>query len=364
VLPRWRIDGGGLVTRVVAPGLALRGETYDPTGRYLLAGTAPEDDPWFDAPIGAPYSVWDATTGQRVLAVDEGMATPGIDASWLGAGRLIVTDTDPDGKNPVYRVIDVRTGVSSDAGDIPDDACCLWPAPDGAVYVQDPDHRDGFHIDAYDGATLTRTGLSFPLDGGEPYVVTFTPDGAQVAFTTYQEGPTPYTTSVYDTRTGRLVARGLVGKWVTAITPSGDVVGVTPDGVALYDATTLERVRPLPRAVGQAWSLHVSNDGHTLLAWTRGQTAVQLVDLRSGALLGDGLPASFPPWEGAALRPDGRELAYTVAQGIAIWDLDPAHQYAAACHIAGRELTTDEWATYLADLGPWRATCADVLPGT
>ena len=63
----------------------------------------------------------------------------------------------------------------------------------------------------------------------------------------------------------------------------------------------------------------------------------------------------------AVLLTRGSELAYDVAEGIAIWDLDPEHQYRAACRIAGRELTTDEWTAYLSGLGTRRATCADVL---
>ena len=85
------------------------------------------------------------------------------------------------------------------------------------------------------------------------------------------------------------------------------------------------------------------------------------VDLRSGERLGPGLPETTPVFWSAVLLTQGSELAYDVAEGIAIWDLDPEHQYRAACRIAGRELTTDEWTAYLSGLGTRRATCADVL---
>jgi hypothetical protein len=46
------------------------------------------------------------------------------------------------------------------------------------------------------------------------------------------------------------------------------------------------------------------------------------------------------------------------ADGIAVWDLDPAHWIPAACRIAGRSLTREEWVTYLGLLEPYRQTCA------
>jgi DNA-binding SARP family transcriptional activator len=354
VISRWRIDGGGPVSRVIAPGLTLVGETYDPTGRYVIAATPPPVGQEAVATPGAPYSVWDTTTGERVLTVDKGDG-----ASWLGPGRLLVSDPGPDGV-PSYRIVDVATGRSSDAGDLPDGVDHWARSPDGTLWFQTHDST-GYGLDAYDGTTLARTGVHLDLGGGYPYVITFTPDGGRVAVTTYEEGAVPFHTYVFDTRTAGPISQGLPDVWDTQITPAGEVIGVRPRDIAVYDGSSLQRLRPLPRAAGQARSLHVSDDGRTLLAWTWGAVAVWLVDLRSGAVLGDGLASSSWPYFGAALRPDGREFAYTVAQGIAVWDLDPAHQYQAACRIAGRELTADEWATYLADLGPQRATCADVL---
>jgi hypothetical protein len=55
--------------------------------------------------------------------------------------------------------------------------------------------------------------------------------------------------------------------------------------------------------------------------------------------------------------PDGTELAANIPSGIALWDLRPSSQAEAACRMAGRDLTDDEWKAYLADLGPYRSTC-------
>jgi len=40
-----------------------------------------------------------------------------------------------------------------------------------------------------------------------------------------------------------------------------------------------------------------------------------------------------------------------------VWDLRPASHQAAACRMAGRDLTRDEWAAHLGELGEYRSTC-------
>ena len=67
-----------------------------------------------------------------------------------------------------------------------------------------------------------------------------------------------------------------------------------------------------------------------------------------------------------SLSLDGRWLAVGGAarrarrrrdQATQIWDLDPTHWVSAACGVAGRNLTREEWATHIGDLAPYRPTC-------
>ncbi len=43
--------------------------------------------------------------------------------------------------------------------------------------------------------------------------------------------------------------------------------------------------------------------------------------------------------------------------GIKVWDLDPERWMVAACQLAGRNLTREEWETNIGDLADYRATC-------
>lgn len=61
----------------------------------------------------------------------------------------------------------------------------------------------------------------------------------------------------------------------------------------------------------------------------------------------------------AVLRPDGRQAAAVSNQGIVVWDLDPAHWVVAACQVAGRNLTQDEWDQYIGDLAAYQRTCPE-----
>jgi hypothetical protein len=86
---------------------------------------------------------------------------------------------------------------------------------------------------------------------------------------------------------------------------------------------------------------------------------VALHDIASGVALGDRMDVPGAEANAIALRPDGTELAVGGSReaGIQVWDLDPEQWVAAACRLAGRNLTAEEWSTNLADLADYHATC-------
>jgi len=71
------------------------------------------------------------------------------------------------------------------------------------------------------------------------------------------------------------------------------------------------------------------------------------------------------PWEEGmanvpvvAMRPDGKELAVPYGSlGLVLWDLDPQHWLDAACGLAGRNLSQDEWDKYLSAFGEYHESC-------
>jgi hypothetical protein len=81
--------------------------------------------------------------------------------------------------------------------------------------------------------------------------------------------------------------------------------------------------------------------------------------LEYGMHPGDPIRVDAQTSNGASLAPDRMAVAIGGGDGIAIWDFDPDHLAAAACRLAGRNLTATEWDTHLAELGAHRPTCPE-----
>ena len=84
-----------------------------------------------------------------------------------------------------------------------------------------------------------------------------------------------------------------------------------------------------------------------------------LYDVATGVRIGQ--PIVIPDDESnlLAFSIDGTTLAIggRADAGIKVWDLDPEHWVDAACQVAGRNLTRQEWETNIGDLAEYRPTC-------
>jgi hypothetical protein len=170
---------------------------------------------------------------------------------------------------------------------------------------------------------------------------------------------------VFDAASGKLLAHNQDSHIATVTTGSNGVVvaGRTDGTVGRFDPDTLVEVSSVP---GSGPPL-VSDDGSIMMG-RDGEGAVSLVDLGSGERLGDPIATTSSACGCSfdiALRGDGLQAATTGPDGtgVVLWDLDPEHWVTAACIIGGRNLTNQEWATYIGDLGDYRATCPEYQAG-
>ena len=92
---------------------------------------------------------------------------------------------------------------------------------------------------------------------------------------------------------------------------------------------------------------------------------MRIYDVATRTLLGEPIVHESGPDLGwGAIRPDGcSRSAVDTADGIVVWDLDPAHWVEAVCESAGRNLTQAEWDEYVGDLATSRSTCPEFPPG-
>ena len=143
----------------------------------------------------------------------------------------------------------------------------------------------------------------------------------------------------------------------------GRVVAVTSDGViSELDPQTLQPVGPpFPGANGYVGALAIDDLGQRLLVSAADGT-LRFYDIPTRTPLGDPVETGEKD-SSAALRADGLLAAAATRDGIVTWDLDPAHWRDAACRLAGRNLTHDEWDRYIGDLAPYAATCPEYPAG-
>jgi WD40 repeat protein len=104
-------------------------------------------------------------------------------------------------------------------------------------------------------------------------------------------------------------------------------------------------------------ALTFSPDG-SLLAATDDEGALHLWDVTAGRALGPALRTDASAVSPPVFIGDGRTVVTAMDTGLLTWHLEASLWTSAACDLAGRDLTRDEWATYVPG-EPYRATCSD-----
>ena len=334
VVARWRVDGSGPVTRIVARG-SIAADEYDPDGRTFVSARRPVGALWSEDMTS--YAIWDL----RRTALCRACRRPSSAQGGCSGTRSWPTFPTED----AIRSIDARTGSVTGGPAVSVDAMHTWMSPRGdRAYVSMP----GGEVLVADAATRTWTQTRLRVDG-EVRDVAATADGSRVAVTFTDDHGSSL--QLFDGRTGSRAGQPRSDSDVVAITDDGLLAVATEGSVSLVDADTMRTVRDLPGARGEVNDLQFSADGAVLVATSNDQT-VSVYDTAAGIRLGDPLPSSAPIIYPGYLRPDGMAVLVTVAEGVAEWDLDPAHLSAAACTLAGRNLTLSEWSTYASALGP------------
>jgi WD40 repeat protein len=340
---RWRLDGGGMVTDLVAEGHVLF-DGYDPTGETMLVArrnpVATIDAEFQD------FAIWDPAADQPLDTIDESWFGLG----WVGYGTL-TGYSRADDRIAFY---DADAQAPADGVVIPLTSNHGWPSAGGTRFYA------GFteEIWTIDPETRERIEPTLRVDG-TPMSVSATRDGERIVVTT--DGPSGPVTTVHDGRTGERIGGELYGPEITSVSLDGLLVGASSGDITQYDLETLKPIAKFAGARGEVSTLQFSRDGRILVATSNDQT-VSVYDVATRIRLGDPIPTAAPLIYPGFLRPDGGAVAITARDGVAVWDIEPSHLADAACTLAGRNLTETEWDTYLSDLGDYRTTCPAFSP--
>jgi DNA-binding SARP family transcriptional activator/WD40 repeat protein len=352
VISKWNLDGTGPVTTRVVRHRGSIAAAFDPTGTILLVTHYTSTSSLFvdERPGGVDdVYLWDPVADRMIDPLD------GIfRANWAGPrGRLVALFTD--GTAGFYDLA-THSRVNGPGVQLLDsDLTTQATSSDGSRYYIG--YLDG-RIQTFDTATgeqlqpiIETHGVFGSISG--------TAEGQKVITTGFRDGA--WSMTVYDATTGR--ALGTV--------PDLNAAQVGPDAILIaanvlgditeYDLETLKPLDSFPgvRGLVNSSGLKFSADGTVLSARSFDRT-VSVYDVATHTRIGDPIPLDVTsPQGGSSLRADGTALAIGggSGNGLAIWDLDPAHLADAACSLAGRNLSRTEWDTYLGALGVYRRTC-------
>lgn len=336
---QWRIDGSGAGVKLVAPGQRMHGSP-SPDGR--LISTQPMG--------GGPMVLWDV-----------GSATPtDIRANDLALLTDDIVSFDRAGEAPGLQNIATFARHPFCIPGLPD-SFELWDGGAGPLAFVFFDGR----LVAFDpatgkpvGAPLHGTGFRFDAIVS----VSASPDGTRVLVNWYDSAVDHAEAGVFRLSDGELLVRGVVSD-DAIFTSSGGIIAAPNERIERIDPDSFDVISTLPRSTSGTIQLAASRDERTLLDVSFSGQA-RLYDLTRGIPLGDAIDTAVDGTEqglesGAQLTTDGKTLLTNSPTGVLAWDLRPAAQARAACAIAGRELSAEEWKTYFPGEKPV-ATCATV----
>jgi WD40 repeat protein len=188
--------------------------------------------------------------------------------------------------------------------------------------------------------------------GSIPTELSFSPDGSRLAV-----AGVGGVVQIVDVRSETPLLsfqdRGIT--YATRFAPHGHLLATGDDSgaVFLWDERTGRPVGPPLSAHSAVLRLAFSPDG-TILATSNADGKLRLWDLASRRLIG----APLDGGGGTTLfLPDGSTLVGVARDGTGMaWPVDAAAWKAQACRVARRDLTPDEWQTYL-PARPYRSVC-------
>jgi DNA-binding SARP family transcriptional activator/outer membrane protein assembly factor BamB len=338
-ISRWRLDGTGLVTRMIAPGSFVVGG-YAHDGHALLTADGQGDTGW--AAVHNGVAIRDPVSGE-VLDV---FSAPVSQPTWVGPDAIVGWFPNDE----ALRLVDASSGV--DIGSpLPGRAFRSWVTHAGTrLYVLTEDNW----IVRIDPVTGEQVGKPIVVDGLVIWL-SESPDGRRLAITSFSEERSDLLTMV-DAASGEILRSEPLLTGPPVLLDDGSLIGSNDNRMMRIDTETYQQVGALPGTAGGLGVPQTSDDGSTMLM-SAGDGIVLLHDTATGTRLAEPFFAVSPDYNGGYLRQDGLEMAISDAAGVMIWDLDPEHQFEAVCRIAGRDLTVDEWSTYLDGLGEPRSTC-------
>ena len=340
---RWRLDGSGPVTSVVAPGWVVRDVSPDGTRVFVEKWDGTYNSP---GDTNTAYRLVDRATGDTIadlpdligplflrdgsvigaMMTDDGIRVAHLDES---SGQIVadgpILDALPD-------YISADPGKESAVGSFVDGSSATLRTID----LDTLQFGDGFTVDGWSTSAISRSGDRIAA-GTDRGIEVYDASGTEVGSI-----PGVLSLGVY-------------------ITPADQLFVATIGGeLTQYDLDTLSPVRTFGGSLGYIQEIYGSSDG-SIIAVRGLDRTVSIFDVDSGIRLG--APISIPDGDAEVigLSLDGTTLVLGggATNGVQVWDLRPQAWIDGACRLAGRNLTAEEWDSNVGDLAEYRPTCPE-----
>ena len=299
-------------------------------------------------------SVVDLATGRRLFETKPAGGGAVLDVAWNPDGKTFATV----GMGHDVRIWNGADGSLVRSFALKTPASGVAYSPDGKLLAAGADDHYVHIWNVAGGQQVAELKAAKP----EPRTIfhlphiAFSPDGKQLVATEADvRGPRGGVAMVWRLSDGKKlygvdIDDGYGSGFAAAFSPDGKLLATGGgDGVVkFWDAKT---GKPNGRTfIGNpGWVRSVAFDPTGRLLLTAGTDGLtRLWDVKTRSAYGAPLPGHEGFDNHAAFSPDGSHVVSVYADGAAIdWDIRPSSWERAACSIAGRTLTKDEWAQYL-----------------
>jgi WD40 repeat protein len=345
IVSRWRLDGSGPVTRLVAHGRTTG--SISPDSTTVIARRPTRDGRRLHMLRDWEYSLVDVRSGDEIQTFDAM-----VPLTWMAGGTILV-------------VVPTAGGVQLARYEPDRDRL----TPGDTVLVDERTYAPS--VDPGKGRVLVAQGASSPTDAtlravdasgyfDGPAIPVSDYSAASISSSgDYVAAATTRGVDVFDQAGFRLGSIDGDDIRIAFITVADQLFVATLGGeLVRYDLETLQPISTFGGSRGAVQELVGTDDG-SLIAVRGGDGRVSLYDVATQTAIGAPFEMSADDQLAVALSLDGRTLAYGGGRDSAIRlvDLTTEGWVDAACRVAGRNLTEQEWHTYIGDLARFRPTC-------
>jgi WD40 repeat protein len=337
---RFRQSAAPVATGRVAAGGGRGPAAFSARGDVVAVGSAGRVRVW-DVPAGRPAGP----------AIEVRQAVTGLAVSPDGKTLAVIADGLQLWSAATGQRIGSRLPAADAAGPVAF-------SPDGTVVAAIG--TDG-RARLWRGATQSPAGTA--VSAGHQEALAFSPGG-----TTFATVGADGTASVWSVATGHRIGVPMTAGRPEAAAGQAASVAFSPDGrtlatagpdgaTRLWDTATQQEIgTPMTAGSAPVYALAFSPGG-AMLATAGADGVTRLWDTATQQEIGPSMTAGSAPVYALAFSPGGATLATTASGATRRWDVAfPAGLPAAACAIAGQNLTPRQWAGY-AGSEPYQQVC-------